>query len=80
MLVLRREEEEGKVFVNGGRVINCFYKGKRGEAAFYMLLEWEEGEFALETDCTMPEDIIDLPTENLMLEGYRLMDEARAGR
>jgi len=80
MLMLRRGEEEARVFVSEGMVINCFYNGKSGEQAFYELVSWENGEFSLETDCTMPQREINLPTENLMLEGFRLLDEARAGR
>lgn len=79
MLVLRHGEEEAKVFINNGAVINCFHKGKDGEDAFFLLLEWEAGEFALETDVTMPEQKITLSTENLMLEGFRQIDERRAG-
>lgn len=79
MLVLRRGEDEAKVFINNGAVINCFYKGKDGEDAFFGLLDWEEGDFALETDVTMVEQKINMSTESLMLEGFRIMDEKRAG-
>lgn len=80
MLALHKDNEDAKVFISDGMVINCFYKGKTGEKAFYDLIAWEKGEFALETDCTMPQQEINMPTENLMLEGFRLLDEARAGR
>ncbi len=80
MLTLARQNEEAKVFFENGQVINCYYKGKDGVEAFYLLLEWEHGDFAFETDVTIPEIKINLPTENLMLEGFRLLDERRAGR
>lgn len=80
MLVLRRNEEEARIFIADGLVINCFFRNLTGTDAFFGVLEWEDGDFALETDVTMPERVIHLPTENLMLEGFRRIDEARAGR
>ncbi len=80
MLVLRHEDDEARIFIQNGDIINCFYKEKEGETAFYTILDWESGEFLLETDVTMPERIIELPTQNLMLEGFRLLDERRAGK
>jgi response regulator RpfG family c-di-GMP phosphodiesterase len=80
MLHLRKGDEEAQVFITDGMVINSFYRNLKGETAFYRLLEWEEGEFALKTEVTMPEQVIHMPTQNLMLEGFRRIDESRAGR
>ena len=80
MLVLRDGEREAKVFIESGSVVNCFHGGLDGYEAFWGILEWEKGEFALETDCTMPERKISMPVENLLLEGFRRLDERRAGR
>ncbi|RJO65495.1 MAG: DUF4388 domain-containing protein [Myxococcales bacterium] len=80
MLTLTREREEARIYFNAGLVVNCFYHDLDGETAFYALLEWEHGEFLFETDVTMPERKITLSTPNLVLEGFRLLDEKRAGR
>ncbi len=79
MLLLNKAENEAKIFFEDGKVINAFCESKDGVEGFNKILEWEDGEFAFEVDVTMPEKKINLPTENLMLEGFRLLDEARAG-
>ncbi len=81
MLVVQNGEgEEGRIFVTGGMVINSSYKDLEGEEAFYQLLRWNSGTFSLETSVTLPEQKIMTSPENLMLEGFRLMDEEAAGK
>ena len=80
ILYLNREGDDAKVFIAKGQVINCSFMDKEGKEAFYKLLAWDDGEFSFHTITPDVAQKIDLPVPNLLLEGFRLLDEQRAGK
>jgi hypothetical protein len=66
-----------EVVVQEGQIVDARTPGQRGEAALYALVGWEEGNFRIvpEAECDAP--TIHGSTEGLLMEGFRLLDEAR---
>jgi hypothetical protein len=61
-----------------GRVVDCELGGAlQGEEAFYRILRWHEGGFAIEFKPSEREERIQLPTQALLLQGMRRIDEWR---
>ena len=58
-----------------GRVVDCELGELQGEEAFYRILRWHEGGFAIEFKPIEREERIQLPTQALLLQGMRRMDE-----
>lgn len=79
VLVLRREEtfEEGMIFLKDGRVLNATTGGAGGEKAVYRLLTWNSGKFEYIPKDFNPEEIIGKPTDSLLMEGMRQLDELK---
>jgi CheY-like chemotaxis protein len=79
VLVLRRDQATGRVFVREGRVVRARLDGAgthEGPEAVYQLLTWPSGRFdfsAIEVDM---EDEVKTSTTHLLMEGARLLDEA----
>ena len=80
VLELKNNSKEGAIFFDNGDVINAFYDNLTGEKAFYQLIRWEEGEFVLNSEVTLPKQEIQAPTPHLIMEGMRLWDEENAGK
>ncbi len=59
-----------------GRILDCRLGEKlTGENAFYRLLNWQEGEFAIEFKPIEAEERIAVSTQGLLMEGMRRIDE-----
>jgi len=80
VLQLNKSEEEGSIFFENGDVINAFYNDMTGDKAFYQLMRWDEGDFYLNSEVTLPEREIQAPTPHLIMESMRLWDEEKAGK
>lgn len=68
----------GRVYMKDGSIAHATYRDLAGEDAFYQLLSWNDGEFEVEPDVEPPGHSIDEPTEALILDGLRRIDEMRA--
>ena len=67
--------EASVVFFRDGRVLDCEMGKLTGESAFYRLLNWQEGEFAIEFRPIEREERIPFSTQGLLMEGMRRIDE-----
>ena len=63
------------VYFRDGRVLDCELGRLAGENAFYRLLNWQEGEFAIEFRPIEREERIPFSTQGLLMEGMRRIDE-----
>jgi hypothetical protein len=81
MLVLRNEGETGRVFLEGGRIYyacTADWLDVDPHKALYRLLSWAAGTFELEKSDVRPfANPITEPTDALLLEGMRQLDELR---
>ena len=73
------EECEGLVFLREGEIIHAEQGDKRGEDAFYDIMAWPGGRFALQANLATTQRTIQKSAEFLLIEAHRLMDERRAG-
>ncbi|HYQ82020.1 MAG TPA: response regulator, partial [Anaeromyxobacteraceae bacterium] len=58
-----------------GKILDCELGKLAGENAFYRLLNWQEGEFAIEFKPIEREERIAVSTQGLLMEGMRRIDE-----
>lgn len=65
----------GSVVIKEGNVIHCKVGDVTGEAAFYALMRWHEGDFAMSECKQFPEPTIQSSTMSLLMEGARREDE-----
>jgi predicted regulator of Ras-like GTPase activity (Roadblock/LC7/MglB family) len=69
----------GLVFMREGEIIHAEQGGLSGEEAFYEILAWPGGSFAMQTNVTAARRTIQRRWQYLLLEAHRLIDERRAG-
>ncbi|MEZ4225573.1 MAG: DUF4388 domain-containing protein [Polyangiaceae bacterium] len=74
-LRVRSGPDEGEVHFQDGRIVHAICQDKRSEEAFYELLTFAEGSFALEPGFKPSEDTITTSPDMLVLEGLRRLDE-----
>jgi hypothetical protein len=63
--------------VRDGRIVDCIYRGARGEKALYRLLASSKGTFVFVPGVTSPRDTIEASTEGLLMEAVRQADEQK---
>ena len=63
------------VWFRDGQIVDCEAGSLVGEAAFYRLLHWSDGEFVVEFGPVEREARISMSTRALLLEGMRQLDE-----
>ena len=74
--VKNKKGVEAVCYFKDGRILDCELPNKvAGETAFYRLLNWQEGEFAIEFKPIEREEKIALSTQGLLMEGMRRIDE-----
>jgi DNA-binding response OmpR family regulator len=70
--------ERASVHLRRGQVVHAVCGARSGPEAVYRIIGWrDDGSFTTSPATTFPPDNIDLPTQTLLLEGCRLLDEAR---
>ncbi|MCM2334194.1 MAG: response regulator, partial [Anaeromyxobacteraceae bacterium] len=62
-------------YFRDGRILDCELGKMTGENAFYRLLNWQEGAFAIEFRPIEREERIPVSTQGLLMEGMRRIDE-----
>jgi CheY-like chemotaxis protein len=67
--------EQGLLFFRDGQVVDAELGRLRAEDAVYRMLLWEDGLFDVEFGSVAREDTIQRPTQDLLLEGLRRVDE-----
>ena len=76
-LVLFDEEGAvaGELTFRGGRLVGAHCGELTAEKAFYALLGLKTGSFDFDPTAELDEDDVNLPTESLLIEGMRRLDE-----
>jgi len=70
-------EEQGKIFLKDGQIIDAFIGNLRGETAVYEMAIWSSGDFSFEPGETSAEVTVQRSNANLMMEAARRLDEWR---
>src|SRR3990172_5313878 len=71
------ERDEGRIYFMNGRISHCETGSLAGEEAFYRLLRLQEGSFVIMHGQTTKKRTIDMDEMQLILEGFRRIDEER---
>lgn len=74
---LEHRGQKGKIYMQQGQIIHADMESLSGEEAFYELTTWKEGAFQILPCSNFPTRTIHAPTMSLLIEGARLVDEAR---
>ncbi|HET9553930.1 MAG TPA: response regulator, partial [Anaeromyxobacteraceae bacterium] len=73
--ITNRNGAAAVAYFKDGRILDCELGKVSGENAFYRLLNWQEGEFAIEFRPIEREERIPVSTQGLLMEGMRRIDE-----
>jgi CheY-like chemotaxis protein len=65
----------GEISVREGRIVDCIYRGVRGEKALYRLLASRRGQFVFMPGAASGQVSIEASTDMLMMEAVRQADE-----
>ena len=71
------QRDEGKIYFTNGRICHCETENIAGEEAFYRLLRLQEGAFVITHGQTTKKRTIDMDEMQLILEGFRRLDEEK---
>ncbi len=80
LLRLQGAEQAGELYFDGGEVLDARFGSLTGKAAFHALLGWERGKFGFDPAHRRTAPGLGEPTLPLLMEGMRLLDEARKAR
>ena len=75
-LILRNAADECVLYFNEGQVTHATCGSLVGDPAVFKVLTWTDGEWELNFARTASERTTTMPTQGLMMEGLRLLDEA----
>jgi CheY-like chemotaxis protein len=75
-LILRNGGEECILYFAEGQVTHATCGDLTGDQAVFRVLTWTEGGWELDFSKTTSEHTTTMPTQGLMMEGLRLLDEA----
>jgi CheY-like chemotaxis protein len=78
-LTLSRGSEKCQIYLENGQVYDAAMGSVKGEEAVYKIVEWSEGAFEIDFSGKSANRTISRSTQGLLMEGLRLMDEARKG-
>jgi hypothetical protein len=75
-LVLRRQDQEGRIYFKNGNVVHAFTGEVEGPDAFAELLKWQDAHFVIEEGVpTLPKVTISESAVGLMLSSMTKLDE-----
>lgn len=74
---IRRDGEEGKIYLRDGQIVDAEVGRLRGETAVYELAIWSSGEFAFNPGEVTNQVTVKRSNANLMMEAARRLDEWR---
>ena len=77
LLTLTRDNEKCEMYFHEGQVPHAVYGSLRGDAAVFKVLSWSGGNFQIDFEGKTREQTTTLNTQGLLMEGLRLLDEAR---
>lgn len=71
-------QQTGAIYFRNGEIIHAEQGALFGEEAFYQLIRWPGGRFAMQNNVAAPNRTIENSVSYLLLEAHRLMDEETA--
>ncbi|MBM4283612.1 MAG: DUF4388 domain-containing protein, partial [Deltaproteobacteria bacterium] len=74
-LVIHAGRDRGVIAFRDGRIVNARCGRLVGERAFYRMLVWSEGSFAMTFEAHREPEVIAHSTQMLLMEGVRRVDE-----
>jgi len=74
-LTVENNNEKGEIYVEDGKLNHCVTGSNTGTGALSVLLDWADGHFSFENNVKAPEETITTPTEQLLLDSARLVNE-----
>jgi CheY-like chemotaxis protein len=77
LLTFTRENEKCEMYFKEGQVTHATYGAWAGDAAVFQVLSWSGGNFQINFEGKTTEQSTTLNTQGLLMEGLRLLDEAR---
>ncbi len=75
-LIVRHGADECTLYFDEGQVSHAVCGTLKGDQAVFKVLTWTEGDWELDFTMTATERTTTMPTQGLMMEGLRLLDEA----
>ncbi len=78
-LTLRNDKDRCEVFFTEGQITHATYGKAKGDEAVYKVLAWPAGTFEINFEGRSSEHTTTMSTQNLMMEGLRLLDESNRG-
>jgi DNA-binding response OmpR family regulator len=79
-LTLTSDDQRCEMYFVEGQIQHARYGGVSGDDAVYQVLSWDSGNFEINFNGRTTEHTTTKSTQGLLMEGLRLLDEARAGR
>lgn len=76
-LTLTNVEEKCEMYFIDGQVTHAEYGSWTGDEAVFQVLRWTEGNFQIDFERKTTKQTTSLNTQGLLMEGLRLLDEAR---
>ena len=76
-VTLRSKRRTGRIWFENGEAKHAEAPGLEGEGAFFEMVGWDKGEFVIEHGLTCDEASLAADAMYLLMEGLRLIDEAR---
>jgi len=76
-LTLTNVEEKCELYFTEGQIIHAEYGSWTGDEAVFQVLRWMEGNFQIDFDRKTAKQTTTLNTQGLLMEGLRLLDEAK---
>ncbi len=74
---IRHDDGLGLIFFRDGEIVHAELGPKIGEEAFWDILEWQTGRFAIEPNVVTARRTIQKGVEHLLLDAHRVLDERR---
>jgi CheY-like chemotaxis protein len=77
LLTLTRDGEKCEMYFSEGQVPHAVYGSLKGDQAVFKVLSWTGGNFQIDFDGKASQQSTTLNTQGLLMEGLRILDEAR---
>lgn len=75
LISVEYRDQAGVIYFRNGEIVHAEQHDKMGEEAFYHLIRWPGGRFAMQDNVAAPTRTIENSVSYLLLEAHRLMDE-----
>lgn len=76
-LRVQTPEESAIIYFREGQIHDAECGTARGPGVVYRVLSWSEGQFQIDFDGTSPQNSVEEPTQSLLMEGLRRLDESK---